>query len=100
LTLRDSHQAFGSTQALSEAELAQNQNDKHSMAITIIQIIVAALLVVVILLQVQGGGLSPVFGAGGELYRSRRNVERFLVIATGILAGILAILSLILLIPR
>lgn len=70
------------------------------MIFTILQIIVATLLVVVILLQVQGGGLSPVFGAGGELYRSRRNVERFLVIATAILAALLAILSLFLLIPR
>ncbi len=70
------------------------------MALTVIQIIIAALLIVAILLQVQGGGLSPVFGAGGELYRSRRNVERFLVIATAVLAAILAILSLFLLIPR
>ena len=70
------------------------------MFFTIIQIIVSVLLVVVILLQVQGGGLSPVFGGGGEMYRSRRNVERFLVIATAVLATILAVLSLILLIPR
>jgi protein translocase SecG subunit len=70
------------------------------MLVTILQIIAASLLIISILLQVQGGGLSPVFGAGGELYRSRRNVERFLVIATGVLAAVLAILSLILLIPR
>ena len=70
------------------------------MIFTIIQIIVSVLLVVVILLQVQGGGLSPVFGGGGEMYRSRRNVERFLVIATAVLATVLALLSLFLLIPR
>ena len=70
------------------------------MILTILQIVVAVLLVVAILLQVQGGGLSPVFGGGGEMYRSKRNVERFLVIATAVLATLMAVLSIILLIPR
>lgn len=62
------------------------------------QIIVALLLIVAILLQAQSGGMSPVLGGGGEMYRSKRNVEKFLVNATGVLAGLLAVLSILLLI--
>ncbi len=66
----------------------------------ILQIIVAALLVGAILLQAQGGGLSPVFGGGGEMYRSRQNVEKFLIAATVVLALLLSILSIALLFPQ
>lgn len=68
------------------------------MALTLAQIIVSVLLIVAILLQAQGGGLSPVFGGGGEMYRSKRNVEKFLIYATIILSIILAALSIALLI--
>lgn len=64
------------------------------------QIIVSILLVVSILLQAPEGGLSPVFGGGGEMYRSRRNVEKFLVGATIVLAVILVVLSIVLLLPQ
>lgn len=64
------------------------------------QIIVSILLVTSILLQAPEGGLSPVFGGGGEMFRSRRNVEKFLVFATIVLSIILAILSIILLFPQ
>ena len=65
--------------------------------LNIAQIIVSIFLVIVILLQAPEGGLSPAFGGGGEMYRSRRNVEKFLVIATVALSIILAILSIVLL---
>lgn len=65
-----------------------------------LQIIIAVLLIGSILLQAQGGGLSPAFGGGGEMYRSKRNVEKFLVISTGVLGGLLALISLALLILR
>ncbi len=64
------------------------------------QIVVAVLLVISILLQAPEGGLSPVFGGGGEMYRSKRNVEKFLITATVILSLLLAILSLLLLFPQ
>lgn len=64
------------------------------------QIVVSILLVISILLQAPEGGLSPVFGGGGEMYRSRRNVEKFLVWATVVLAAILVILSVLLLLPQ
>ena len=64
------------------------------------QIIVSVLLIISILLQAPEGGLSPVFGGGGEMYRSRRNVEKFLVGATVVLSAILVILSVLLLLPQ
>lgn len=68
--------------------------------VLILQIIVAVLLIGAILLQAPEGGLSPVFGGGGEMYRSKRNVEKFLVGATIALSIILVILSLVLLFPQ
>lgn len=68
--------------------------------LNILQLVVSILLVGAILLQTPEGGLSPVFGGGGEMYRSRRNVEKLLLIATIVLSVILAILSLLLLFPR
>jgi len=53
------------------------------------------MLVAAILLQAPGTGLSPVFGGGGEAFRSKRSATRFLLIATVALATILGILSLI-----
>ncbi len=66
----------------------------------VLQIIVAVLLIITILLQSQGGGLSPVFGGGGEMYRSKHSVEKFLIYATAILAVLLGIISVALLLPR
>lgn len=68
--------------------------------LNVLQIIFSVLLVISILLQAPEGGMSPVFGGGGETFRSRRNVEKFLMIATICLAVILAILSIALLFPQ
>ncbi len=68
------------------------------MALSIFQILIAVLLVAVILLQAPGTGLSPVFGGGGEAYRSKRSAQKFLVIATIALSAILVILSITLLV--
>ena len=68
--------------------------------IIVAQIIVSILLVASILLQAPEGGLSPVFGGGGEMYRSKRNVEKFLIWATIILSVLLVILSVLLLLPQ
>lgn len=70
------------------------------MILDIIQIIVAVLLIAAILLQAQGGGLSPVFGGGGEAFRSKQNIEKVLIAATVILAVLLGIISLALLFPH
>lgn len=65
--------------------------------IFVLQIIVTVLLIGSILLQAPEGGLSPAFGGGGEMYRSKRNVEKFLVVSTVVLSVILVALSLTLL---
>jgi protein translocase SecG subunit len=65
------------------------------MVITIFQILISIFLVTAILLQAPGTGLSPVFGGGGESFRSKRSAQKFLVITTVVLSAILAILSLI-----
>jgi protein translocase SecG subunit len=68
------------------------------LILKIIEIIVAVLLIVVILLQMQGSGLSSSFGGGGgEFYRSKRSIEKLLVWATVGLAGIFAVISILLL---
>ena len=61
--------------------------------IAVLQILVCISLIAVILLQAPEGGLSPAFSGGGEMYRSKRNVEKFLVVATIVLASLLVLLS-------
>ena len=50
--------------------------------VPIIQLIVAVLLAIFILLQGRGAGLGSSFGGSGELYRSKRGVERIFFIIT------------------
>ena len=70
------------------------------MIFLIFQIIIAVLLIVCVALQMQGSGLSTAFGGSGEFYRSKRSIERFLYIATIVLAGLFAGISLFLLYHR
>ena len=51
-----------------------------------LQIAVSVLLVAVILLQQKGVGLGSAFGGSGQIYRSKRGVEKTLFISTIILA--------------
>ena len=67
----------------------------------IIQIILSAILVCSILLQARGSGLSSTFGGtgGGEFFRSRRGIEKFLYFETiivGILFAVTALLAVVL----
>ncbi|MCS7317852.1 MAG: preprotein translocase subunit SecG [Candidatus Dojkabacteria bacterium] len=59
-------------------------------------VIVCVLLSVAILLQNRSGGLGVIFGGtgGGEFYRSKRGIEKFLYNSTIILAIILVFLSI------
>ena len=68
------------------------------MIFSILEIIVAVLLITVILLQMQGSGISGVFGGSGEFYRSKRSLEKLLMWATVVLAVLFGLLSIILLI--
>ena len=69
------------------------------MILFVSQIVIALLLIGAILLQVSGGGVSPVFGGGSEVYRSKQNIEKFLMGATIVLALLLAAVSIALLFP-
>lgn len=68
------------------------------MLINIIEIVVGVLLVLVILLQMQGSGLSSSFGGSGEMFRSKRSLDKFLIGTTVVLTIIFAIISILLLI--
>ncbi len=70
------------------------------MILQILSIVISILLVGSILLQSQGSGLSNAFGGGGQVYRSKRSVERLLIWVTVVLTFLFAILSIILLLPH
>ncbi|MFH0951580.1 MAG: preprotein translocase subunit SecG [Patescibacteria group bacterium] len=63
--------------------------------IKISTIVVAVLLTTSILLQQRGSGLGSAFGADVNVYATKRGIERFLYIATIILAAAFLVLSLI-----
>lgn len=50
--------------------------------LNIAQVVISILLTVSILIQQRGGGLSSVFGGEGNVYRTRRGVEKGIFFAT------------------
>ena len=46
------------------------------------QIVIAILLIILILLQARGTGLSVTFGGQGDVWRSRRGIEKTIFIGT------------------
>ena len=52
------------------------------MAIDIIQLVSAILLIIVVLLQQRGAGLGAAFGGQGNIYRTKRGLEKGLFILT------------------
>ncbi len=60
----------------------------------IFQMIVSILLIGAIMLQAQGTGLGSAWGGGGETYRSKRGVERILLISTIILTIVFLLTAL------
>lgn len=60
----------------------------------IIQIAVAVLLMLSILLQNRGVGLSGIFGGSGNIYRTKRGLEKKLFVATIVLSVIFFLVSL------
>lgn len=63
--------------------------------LSIIQIAVAALLMAAILMQARGSGLGAAFGGDGNIYRTKRGVEKSLFTATIVLTVIFFALSLL-----
>ncbi len=58
------------------------------------QIVVCSMLVVSILLQNRAEGLGKMFGGGGEVFRTKRGLEKFLYYFTIFLIVVLVALSL------
>ena len=62
-----------------------------------IQIFISVVIVISILLQQRGTGVGSLFGgtnlSGGEFYRSRRGMERFLFYLTIVMTAFLVITS-------
>jgi len=63
--------------------------------ISLIQILIAILLIAAILFQQRGSGLSSAFGGGGGVYYQKRGMEKMLLWATIILAGLFMGVALI-----
>ena len=60
-----------------------------------LQIAVSVLLVTAILLQQKGVGLGAAFGGSGQIYRSKRGLEKGLFIGTIILAVLFVVIALL-----
>ncbi len=56
------------------------------LILNISQIVVSILLVAAVLLQQRGTGLSATFGGEGNIYRTKRGVEKVLFIGTIVLS--------------
>jgi len=65
------------------------------MALKIIQVILAIILTVLILLQQSGSGLGSAFGGEGNVYRSRRGIEKFLFSSTIVVAVLFCVSALL-----
>lgn len=54
--------------------------------LAIVQIVVSTLFIGAILLQQRGTGLSATFGGEGNVYRTKRGLEKVIFVATIVLA--------------
>ena len=62
--------------------------------LVIVQVIITVLLIAVILLQARGTGLGSTFGGDGNVYRTKRGLEKILFRITIVLAIIFPSLAL------
>jgi preprotein translocase subunit SecG len=63
-------------------------------ALLILNIIISIVIVILVLLQGKGAGLGSAWGGGGEMYQSRRGVEKFTMNLTYIAIFIFFLLSI------
>ncbi len=64
------------------------------LILNIAQIVVSILLVGAVLMQQRGTGLSATFGGEGNIYRTKRGIEKALFIVTIVLAIIFFAIAL------
>jgi preprotein translocase subunit SecG len=63
--------------------------------LSIAQIVICVLLIISILLQNRAEGLGKMFGGGGEVFRTKRGMEKFLYVFTIVLIILLVVSSLV-----
>ncbi|NTU46754.1 preprotein translocase subunit SecG [Candidatus Roizmanbacteria bacterium] len=61
----------------------------------IINVVLSVGIVVLILLQGKGAGLGSAWGGGGELFQTRRGVEKFTLRLTFVLVALFALVSIV-----
>ena len=61
---------------------------------------VAILFIITVLMQQKGTGLSSAFGGEGNIYRTKRGLERILFISTIILATLFLLLAFLILLIK
>jgi len=62
--------------------------------LTVLQIIVSIMLITAILLQQKGTGLGGVFGGSGNVYSTKRGVDKILFRATILLSALFFLIAL------
>lgn len=67
---------------------------------SIIQIVLALILILVVILQRRGSEAGIAFGGGGESFRSKRGLEKFLFYTTIIVAVLFTANSILTLVLR
>lgn len=70
--------------------------DQLKNILLIAQIVICIILVICILLQNRAEGLGKMFGGGGEVFRTKRGLEKFLYYFTMFLIFALIVLSTVL----
>lgn len=63
--------------------------------LNITQIVLSCLLIISILLQQKGTGLGGAFGGEGNVYRSKRGVEKTLYLTTIVIAVLFTFIAII-----
>ena len=64
----------------------------------VLQIITAVFLIGSVILQAKGTGLGSSFGGSGELYQSKRGVEKIVFYATLVFGALFGLLSIFLIV--
>ena len=61
----------------------------------ILNIIVSIVIVALILMQGRGAGLGSAWGGGGEMFQTRRGVEKLTLRLTTIMIGVFLVISVL-----
>lgn len=62
--------------------------------LAVAQLSVAAALIATVLFQIRGGGLGGIFGQPDSVYRTRRGIEKTLLVLTVVLVIVFVILAI------